>query len=85
MKHDAMAGSSEMLVLFQNVPGEVITYPDVFRFSQVHVGVSTIPNFCPCALFGGRERWGDRGTFVSSFLFDQFHIPELEGYSLSCV
>ena len=53
-KHNTMA-SPEMLVLIQDMPGEVVTYPDAFRFSKAYVGVSTIPYFCPQAPFGGQE------------------------------
>lgn len=79
-----MAGSSEMLVLIQDVSSEVVIPPDA-RFSEAHVGVSAIPYFCLHALFGGREGWGGKGTIVSSFLFDQLHLLGLEGCSLSCV
>lgn len=85
MKHKAMAGSSEMLILIQDVSSDVVIPPDAFRFSEAHVGVSAIPYFCPHALFGGREGWGGKGTIVSFFLFDQLHFLELEGCSLSCV
>lgn len=60
-KQNAMT-SPEMLVLVQDVPGEVVTYPQAFRFSKAYVSVSTIPYFCPHALFGWQEGLGDRGN-----------------------
>lgn len=48
----------EILVVIQDVPGEVVTYPDAFRFSQAQVGASTMPFFGPHVLSGRWEGWG---------------------------
>lgn len=43
----------EILIVIQDVPGEVVTYPDAFRFSQAQVGASTMPFFGPHVWYGG--------------------------------
>lgn len=84
IKHNAIAGFPEMLILIQDVSDEVASYPDAFISSQAYVGVSTSPYSCPYVLFGEWKVWADRGTFDSSFLCQATPPRTGRAFSLLC-
>lgn len=77
MKHNAITGFPEMLVLIQDVPDEVAPSPDAFRSS-------TSPSPAPMPyLESGKDREIE-GHLILPFC-GQLPLLELEGHSLSCV